>query len=72
MRLLSLAEVLYFHEAILVATRGAPGVPDLGALESAVAQALESFTGRELLPSIAEKAGGVHVPISSASVVRKT
>ena len=59
MRFLSLAEVLYLHEAILVATRGAPGVRDLGALESAVAQPLASFSGDDLCPSLAEKAAAL-------------
>jgi death-on-curing protein len=59
MRFLSLAEVLYLHEAILAATRGALGVRDLGALESAVAQPLASFSGRELYPSAAEKAAAL-------------
>ena len=59
MRLLSLAEVLYLHEAILAATRGAPGVRDLGGLESAVAQPLASFAGAELYPSLLEKAAAL-------------
>jgi death-on-curing protein len=52
MRLLTLAEVLYLHEAILAATRGAPGVRDLGGLESAVAQPLASFGGKDLYASL--------------------
>jgi len=59
MRFLSLSEVLYLHEAILAATRGAPGVRDLGALESAVAQPLATFSSRELYPTIPEKAAAL-------------
>lgn len=59
MRLLSLAEILYLHEAILADTRGAAGIRDLGALESAVAQPLASFGGRDLYPSLEEKAAAL-------------
>ena len=59
MRFLSLAEVLYLHEAILAATRGASGVRDLGGLESALAQPLASFGGNELYPTLIEKAAAL-------------
>jgi len=46
MRYLTLAEVVELHRRLLQATGGAPGVRDLGALESAIAQPKASSTWR--------------------------
>jgi death-on-curing protein len=47
MRYLGLAQVVELHQRILAATGGAPGVRDLGALESALAQPKATFAGRD-------------------------
>lgn len=59
MRLLSLAEILRLHEAILAQSGGGAGLRDLGALESAVAQPSMAFDGKDLYPSLAEKAAAL-------------
>ena len=59
MRLLSLAEVLRLHEAILEQSGGAPGLRDLGSLESAVAQQTMAFGGSDLYPTLEEKAAAL-------------
>jgi death-on-curing protein len=55
MRYLGLAQVVDLHQRILEATGGAPGIRDLGALESALAQPKAAFAGRDLHRTLAEK-----------------
>jgi death-on-curing protein len=59
MRHLTLGEVVALHRAILGATGGADGICDLGALESALAQPKATFDGRDLYPSLVEKASAL-------------
>ena len=59
MRYLTLAEVLELHRRIIQQSGGAPGVRDLGALESAVAQPRMTFGGSDLYPGIVEKAAAL-------------
>jgi death-on-curing protein len=59
MRHLTLGEVVALHRAILGATGGADGIRDLGALESALAQPKATFDGRDLYPSLVEKASAL-------------
>ena len=59
MRYLTLGEVVELHRLILNATGGAPGIRDLGALESAVAQPRAAFGGAELYPTLIEKAAAL-------------
>jgi len=56
MRYLTLGEVIELHRHLLEATGGAPGIRDLGALESAIAQPKVTFEGADLYPSLVEKA----------------
>jgi prophage maintenance system killer protein len=56
MRYLTLAEVVDLHGRLLQATGGAPGIRDLGALESAMAQPKATFGSADLYPTLAEKA----------------
>jgi len=58
-RFLSLAEVIELHARILLASGGASGIRDLGALEAAVAQPRVSFDGRDLYEGLAEKAAAL-------------
>ena len=48
MRYLSLGEIVHLHQALLDQTGGAPGVRDLGPLESALAQPRATFGGTDL------------------------
>ena len=59
MRYLTLGEVVELHRLVLTATGGAPGIRDLGALESAVAQPRATFAGRDLHGNLIEKAGAL-------------
>lgn len=59
MRYLSLAEVIELHRRVIDQSGGAPGLRDTGRLESAVAQPRISFGGRDLYPSLIEKAGAL-------------
>src|SRR5712691_11791288 len=56
MRYLALAEVVELHRRLLEATGGAPGIRDLGALESAIAQPKATFGGVDLYPTLIDKA----------------
>ena len=58
-RYLSLGEVVELHRLVVAQAGGAPGLRDLGALESAVAQPRAAFAGTDLYPSLAEKAAAL-------------
>jgi death-on-curing protein len=58
-RYLTLAEAVDLHRRLLDATGGAPGIRDLGALDSAIAQPKATFGGVDLYPSVAEKAAAL-------------
>lgn len=59
MRLLSLGEVLALHRRILAETGGQPGLRDLGAIASAVAQPKVSVGGTDAYPTVIEKAAAL-------------
>ncbi|MBA3711031.1 MAG: type II toxin-antitoxin system death-on-curing family toxin [Pyrinomonadaceae bacterium] len=55
-RYLKIKEALELHRRVIKQSRGAAGVRDLGALESALVQPRMTFGGEELYPTIVEKA----------------
>jgi death-on-curing protein len=59
MRYLALAEVVDLHRRLLEATGGAAGIRDLGALESSLAQSRMTLAGRDVYPTLAEKAAAL-------------
>ena len=59
MRYLALAEVVELHRRVLQATGGAPGIRDLGVLESAIAPPKATFNGVDLYPTLVEKAAAL-------------
>ncbi len=59
MRYLTLGEVVELHRLVLEVTGGAPGIRDLGALESAIAQPRATFDGTDLYPTLVEKAAAL-------------
>jgi death-on-curing protein len=59
MRQLSLGEIVDLHQALLDQTGGAGGIRDLGGLESALAQPRATFDGRDLHPTIVQKAAAL-------------
>ncbi len=59
MRYLNLVEVLDLHRQIIEQSKGAMGIRDLGALESALAQPRMTFAGEDLYPTIVDKASAL-------------
>jgi len=59
MRYLNIAEILEIYQRIMQQTGGLARIRDLGALESAIAQPYMTFGGKELYPSLAEKAAAL-------------
>jgi death-on-curing protein len=53
---LDTTQVLYLHNLMCQATGGSPKLRDIGALESALYHAYASFEGKDLYPTIEEKA----------------
>jgi death on curing protein len=58
-RYVTLAEVVELHRRLLQATGGAPGIRDLGALESAVLQPKATFGSADLYPTLIDKAAAL-------------
>lgn len=58
-RYLTLAEVLYIHARVVNVSGGSPGVRDLNAAESAVAQPRMTFAGDDLYPDLPSKAAAL-------------
>ena len=59
MRYLTLSEALELHRRVIGQSGGALGVLNLGALESALAQPRMTFGGKDLYPSMVEKAAAL-------------
>ncbi len=55
-RYLTLVEMIDLHRQIIEQSKGAIGIRDLGALESAIAQPRMTFGGEDLYPTIVDKA----------------
>ncbi len=59
MRYLTLGEVLALHRRILAESGGRPGLRDLGAIASALAQPRVSVGGQDAYPTLTEKAAAL-------------
>jgi len=59
MRYLSLGEVIRLHEWVIEQTGGAVGIRDLALLDSALAQPRATFDGRDLHPTVLDKAAAL-------------
>ncbi len=59
MRYLTLSEVLVLHDRLITISGGAPGIRDLPALESSLAQPMITFDGDELYPDLLAKASAL-------------
>jgi death-on-curing protein len=59
MRYLALAEVVDLHRRLLEATGGPPGIRDLGALESALAQPRMTLAGSDVYPALVDRAAAL-------------
>jgi death-on-curing protein len=56
---LSLSQVLFLHQRLIEQSGGTSGIRDQNALESALAQPKMTFEGKELYPTLAEKAAAL-------------
>src|SRR6266508_4005253 len=61
---LTLEEVLSIHATMVARYGGDPGILDIGAIDSALAQPRQGFGGQDFYPSIAEKAAALAYFIS--------
>ncbi len=59
MRYLTLGEVVELHQWLLTQAGGAPGIRDLGLLESALAQPKTTFDAADLHPMLVDKAAAL-------------
>ena len=59
MKYITLGEVIELYFQIMNKTGGLPGIRDLGALESALAQPRMTFENKDLYPTIEEKASAL-------------
>ena len=59
MRFLTLSEILELHRLVIEQTGGAAGVRDLAGVESAVVQPQMTFDGKELYPTLVDKAAAL-------------
>ncbi len=59
MRYLSLGEVVRLHQVLIESSGGAPGIRDLGLLDSALAQPRVTFGGLDLHPALLAKAAAL-------------
>jgi death-on-curing protein len=59
MKYITLGEVIELYFKIINKTGGLPGIRDLGALESALAQPRMTFEDKDLYPTIEEKAAAL-------------
>jgi death-on-curing protein len=59
MRYLTVGEALEIYDRVMRQSGGSMGILDLGSLESAVAQPRMTFNGKELYPTIVEKASAL-------------
>ena len=56
---LTLGQVLFLHQRLIEQFGGTSGIHDQNALESALAQPKMTFEGKEIYPSVAEKAAAL-------------
>jgi len=59
MRYLTVGEVLELYSRVMEQSGGGVGIRDLGGLESAVAQPRMTFNGKELYPTLVDKASAL-------------
>ena len=59
MKHLSAGQVLFIHSRIIDETGGSHGVRDLGLLESAVARPRATYEGKDLYPTLIQKAAAL-------------
>ncbi len=59
MKFLTIFEIMELHDRLIQESGGTTGIRDFGALESALAQPETTFGGKDLYPTLIEKAGAL-------------
>ena len=59
MRYLSVVEIIEIHRRLIAQSGGSEGIRDAAGLHSAVGQPLQTFGGKDLYPTIVEKAAAL-------------
>ncbi|SHK19587.1 type II toxin-antitoxin system death-on-curing family toxin [Paramaledivibacter caminithermalis] len=59
MKLISLENVVLYHEKIISATGGSLGIRDIGLIESALSRGIASFDGKDLYKTDIEKISAI-------------
>lgn len=59
MKFLSVFQILELHQRLIETSGGTRGIRDFGALESALAQPEMTFDGKDLYPTLIDKAGAL-------------
>ena len=59
MRYLSVAEIVELHRRVVMQSGGSEGIRDSNALYSAVGQPLQTFGGKDLYPTLIDKAAAL-------------
>jgi len=59
MKLLTVSDVTFLHDGLIATFGGSMGIRDDGLLESAVLRCQASFGGRDLYPTVFEKAAAI-------------
>jgi death-on-curing protein len=65
MIVLSKGQILVLHEQLIEETGGSSGLKDEGLLESALASPFQSFDGKDLFPSVYQKAARLGFVLAS-------
>ena len=65
MIVLSKRQIILLHEQLIAETGGSYGLRDEGMLESAVAAPFQSFDGKDLFPSVFQKAARLGFGLAS-------
>lgn len=63
MRYLTLREILQIHEQVIQQSGGTAGIRAVDALEAAVGQPHQTFAGKELYPTVTDKASALAYPL---------
>ena len=61
LRVLSIPDVLFIHSAVIDESGGSHGIRDEGLLQSAVQKIQQTFGGKDLYPTLTEKAAALFI-----------
>ena len=67
--LLSINNIIIFHEKIIKQTGGSTGIRDKGLIESALNRAFASYDGKDLYPSDIDKMNNIKVSYTQQELI---